>query len=253
MNTRRITTILVDDEFAAIASLEQLLAKYPEIAVINTSTNPKSSLDYIIQNQPDVVFLDVQMPEMSGFEVIEALDREGVHPVIIFVTAYDHYAIEAIHHAAFDYLLKPVDEKELARVINRLLQDATKKDNVNMFRSLLGKINPVKRIKLSTTGGFILLNTSDIIYIEADWNYSDIYLADGSKQLVTTNVGSLEKILPVQDFHKINRSIIINLNYLAKVNRLKRLAILETAGKEFKFKIPLLNIRKLENRLENNL
>ena len=250
MAYRIFNTIIIDDEIAAIAELEERLSAFREIKVLAQFTNPSKVVTEILRLQPEVIFLDVQMPEMSGFEVVEALDQAGFHPSIIFVTAFDKYAIEAIHHAAFDFLLKPATEEELARVIHRLTNTTVPTDNESMIKTLLEKVNPKKRIKLSTSGGFVLLNTSHILYVEADWNYSDIYFDETTKHMVTVNIGALEKMLPESDFCRIGRSIIININYLTRVNRLKRLAILNKNGKEYSFKIPLLNIRKLEARLD---
>jgi len=250
MKSRIFDTIIVDDEPAAIIMLENVLLSHSEINVIGHFTDPGEALSEIIRLKPDVVFLDIVMPKLSGFDLIEALDLARIHPVIIFVTGFDSYAIDAIHHAAFDYLLKPVGEDELERVIHRLLHNPPSEINEILFKTLLEKINPKGRIKIPTTGGFIVVDFSDILYLEADWNYADIYFDETTKHLVTTNIGELEKTLPEKDFCRISRSIIVNINYLTKVNRLKRLAILKKDGKEYPFKIPLLNIRKLEARLD---
>lgn len=242
--------MLVDDEPDATRELMKGLSAFREIEVISHFNDPVQAVKEIIKAPPEVLFLDVQMPGMTGFDVVEFLDQVGVHPVAIFVTAFDKYAIEAIHHAAFDYLQKPVEKDELARVVNRLKNTPVETDNREMFKTLLEKVNPKKRIKLSTTGGFVLVNTSDILYVEADWNYSDIHFDETSKHMVTINIGALEKMLPETDFCRISRSIIVNVNFLTKVNRLKRTAFLQKDGKEYTFKIPLLNIRKLEARLD---
>jgi DNA-binding LytR/AlgR family response regulator len=242
--------MLVDDEPGATRELIKGLSDFREIEVIAQFNDPVQAVKEIIKAPPDVLFLDVQMPGMTGFDVVEFLDHAGVHPVVIFITGFDKYAIEAIRHAAFDYLLKPVEKNELSRVVNRLIHTPVETDNREMFKTLLEKVNPKKRIKLSTSGGFVLLNTSDILYVEADWNYSDIYFDETTKHMVTVNIGALEKMLPESDFCRISRSIIVNMNYLTRVNRLKRLACLKKDGKEYSFKIPLLNIRKLEARLE---
>jgi two-component system LytT family response regulator len=123
-------------------------------------------------------------------------------------------------------------------------------DNEAQFELLFERLNPSKRIKLPTTGGFIMVHKDDILYVEADWNYADIFYTNGEKTMVSSNLGTIEKILPASDFCRISRSIIINLNYLQGVNRLKREAILLKDGKKYVFKIPILNIRKLEAKLD---
>jgi len=250
MKSRIFKTMLVDDEPDATRELIEGLSAFREIEVIAHFNDPVQAVKEIVKVPPDVLFLDVQMPGMTGFDVVETLDMAGVHPVVIFVTAFDKYAIEAIRHAAFDYLLKPVEKDELARVVNRLIHTPVDVDNREMFKTLLEIVNQKKKIKLSTSGGFVLVDTEDILYVEADWNYSDIFFDETTKHMVTINLGALEKMLPEADFCRISRSILINVNYLTKVNRLKRLAYLQKDGKEYTFKIPLLNIRKLETRLE---
>ena len=250
MNKQHFNTFLVDDEPEVMADLRDKLKDFREVQVLGYCSKPQDATGEILRLQPDVVFLDIQMPAMNGFEVMESLDQSGFHPLVVFVTAFEKYAIEALHHTAFDYLLKPVDKSELARVIHKLHNTAANVDNQKMFKELIDKVNPKDRIKLATTGGFILLPAADILYIEADWNYADIYINDTTKHLVTINIGALEKMLPPAGFCRISRSIIINVNYLTRVNRIKRMAFLMKDGKEYTFKIPLLNIRKLEAKLE---
>jgi len=250
MNTRKFEAIIVDDEPAAISTLENALLAYPELNILAHFTNPEEAFTAICRQHPDIVFLDIDMPGMTGIELLDQLHQAGLHPITAFVTAFDKYAIEAIHRSAFDYLVKPINPTELEKVIIKFLNQPSQPVHEDRIKILLERFNPAKRIKIPTTGGFIVVDFSDILYVEADWNYADIYFDESTKHLVTTNIGKLEKILPETDFCRISRSIIVNINYLTKVNRLKRLAILKKDGKEYPFKIPLLNIRKLEARLD---
>ena len=113
-------TILVDDEQFALNRLKSLLNLFPEIEVVADFTIPKIAIREIIKRQPDIIFIDVEMPEMTGFDLVKSLKKSGLKTKIVFVTAYDHYAIKAIKQAAFDYLVKPVDIDELKECIARL-------------------------------------------------------------------------------------------------------------------------------------
>jgi two-component system, LytTR family, response regulator len=140
-------------------------------------SNPKEAVAFILDNKPDLIFLDIQMPGMNGFDVIKALKEEHVSPAVIFVTAYDRFAIDAIKLAAFDYLLKPIDTKELERCLDRYFSVVASEEQATRYVNLLESMNPDRKVKFSTAGGFLMINMNDILYIQADWNYAKIYLS----------------------------------------------------------------------------
>ncbi len=244
-----IRVILVDDEIQSVNNLMTLLAGFTDIRVTGTVTNPQHAVAMILDQCPDLLFLDVQMPGKDGFEIVRELHENKCNPGIIFVTAFNQYAIDAIRSSAFDYLLKPVDPGELEAAISRFIK-TRETDSENRYESLLDKIPPHGKIKFNTNSGFILLRPEEIIYIKADWNYSEIFLDNERQELVTTNLGSLEKLLPTGFFYRVSRSTIINLTYLSKVNRKKRTVLLLKNGLEYPVRVPLLNIRKMERQLE---
>ena len=253
-----IRSIIIDDEISAINNLEKLLSDFPEIENIVNVTDPVNALETINSLDPDLIFLDIQMPGKDGFELIRELKQNNLTPEIIFITAHDEYAIRAIRHSAFDYILKPVDKKELENAINRFLESRSQRSSKEKekvlnekFEALISRVSSHQKLKFATGSGFLLIDPKDILYILADWNYSEIHFDDSKHELITQNLGAIEKILPSSLFYRISRSIIINIGYLSKVNRKKRVAILIKDGKEYPFKIPLLNIRKLERFLEN--
>jgi two-component system, LytTR family, response regulator len=245
MHNRQIRAIIVDDEEKAINNLETLLKNFPQVQIIDKSTDPEKALGKILFHKPDLLFMDIEMPGKTGFEIVTEVYRCGLKPDIIFVTAYDRFAITAIRYAAFDYLLKPVSHEELKNALDRLMEKTNETDKDDQIKMLIEKTSKHK-IKFANAGGFILINPEDIIYIEADWNYSDIYLSKDIKEVVSMNIGSVEELLPKEDFFRINRSIIINVNYLARVIRKKLTAVLIKEGQEYLFKIPILKIRGLE-------
>ena len=247
---KTLRTILVDDEPSAIANLTALLDVHPEIRVIETISDANLAVDSILAKKPDLLFLDIQMPGKSGFEIAKELHDSGDPPTIIFATGFDQFAIEAIRHAAFDFLVKPVNPDELKQAIDRLYLAPSKTVQMEQFTRLIERTLSKPKIKISNTGGFSLISPADVIYIQADWNYSELFFDHGRSELATMNIGSLEESLPEKDFFRISRSIIINVTYLKKVSRKKRQALLVKDGQEFTFTIPLLNIRKLERFLE---
>jgi len=250
MNNPIFSTILIDDEIQAISNLERLLIFYPQIKIVDKFTDPVESVPIIIESNPDLVFIDIQMPGKDGFEIVNELTRAGCKPAIIFVTAFDNYAIEAIRYAAFDYLVKPVNPEELKHSIKRLQLENRERNRDEQIKKLLDRTLNKPKIKFSTTGGFTLVNPEEIIYIKADWNYAEIFFRSDKSEMVSINLGALQEILPKNNFFRISRSVIINVSFLIKVSRKKRLAFLIKDEVEYTFKIPLMNIRKLERFLE---
>jgi two-component system, LytTR family, response regulator len=241
-----IQIIIVDDEQDALTNLQHLLESFSQVQILAKISNPETAVAKISELKPDIIFLDIEMPIKSGFAILCDLYQSDIKPEAIFVTAFDKYAIEAIRHAAFDFLVKPVNMEDLKNAIDRYSKKKKETNKDGQIKRLLDSLNKPDKIKINTTGGFTLIRPEDIIYIEADWNYSDIYFGRENIQIVTTNIGELQFLLPMIDFFRLTRSIIINVKYLTKVNRKKRLAILIKEGEEYCFKVPLLNIRKLE-------
>ena len=244
-NIKVAKTIIVDDEAAAADELEQMLAGYSRLRLIAKINDAKNALEAIIRMKPDLVFLDIQMPLMSGFDMLDALNQTGIKPFVIFVTAFDRFAIQAIRASAFDYLLKPVDKEELALSVERFMVRFSQQEREVSYTAILEQLSG-KKLRFNTTGGFVLIDPRDIIYIKADWNFSEIHLSQEKHETVAMNLGSVEEMLPQGCFARINRSVIINLTYLERVQRGKRLCVLKKDGITYNFRIPILRIRYLE-------
>lgn len=203
---QKITSIIIDDEPTAIENLEILLASNESVNILKTFTSPEKALDWLIENQPDLIFLDVEMSAMTGFEFLDELEKNQIPPKIIFTTAYDAYALNAIKKSAFDYLLKPVSRKELAQSLRKLK------------KQIISHQECAPALKFKTRRGFVLLRTDDIFYVEADGNYCKIHKTNGSLELITLQIGKLTDLLPERDFTRISRKHIINCKYVAKVD-----------------------------------
>ncbi|MDX9941847.1 MAG: LytTR family DNA-binding domain-containing protein [Bacteroidales bacterium] len=244
-----VTAAIVDDEFHFIEEMKKLLAYEPGIEVVATEHDPGQAVEQILQTKPDLVFLDIQMPVINGFEVIRDLKEASFEPSVIFVTAYDTFAIQAIKSAAFDYLLKPIEKRELQKSIQRFFDYHAREERSAKYLNLLDTVDYQRKIKLACAGGFLMMNLADIIYIQADWNYAKVYTGPDTYETVTMNLGALENLLPDKGFMRINRSNIINLSYLTRVRRLARKCFLMKDGHEYEFCIPITRIRELEKRL----
>jgi DNA-binding LytR/AlgR family response regulator len=201
-----LRAVLVDDEQLARDELGYLLGRVGGVEVIGQAGNGLEALTTIDRLQPDVVFLDVQMPGLTGFEVARRLVDEGADAHIIFVTAFDQHAIEAFEVNAVDYLLKPVDPARLARVLDRL-RERTRDTTA-----------PVEKVPVVAGGGTELLDYDQIHYAQADGDYSRVHTYDRS-YLCTASLGELEEKLPGGRFARIHRSYIVNLAKVAGVRR----------------------------------
>lgn len=240
---------MVDDEFHCLANLSEMIRQSPAFINIYECNNPLNAKEYLLKLKPELIFLDIQMPEMSGFELLKALNNKGFYPWVIFVTAFDYYAIEAIKNAAFDYLLKPVCANELEQTLERFIHAYSQKNEKPDLMPLMEALDTNRKIRMNNSGGFILFNPDDILYIEADWNYSRIFTNTDKSELITQNLGAIENLLPKNSFIRINRSVIINIKYLYGIKRISRKCILNKDGKEYVFSIPIGRIRDLEKML----
>lgn len=230
MTNNSIRTIVIDDEKEARAVLLNLFKNIPDIEVVAEKSTGSEGLDAILDLNPGLVFIDIQMPGMSGIEVVKKLAELQVKTTIVFVTAYDHYAIQAIKLAAFDFLMKPVDPDELQEVIRKFQSKKLQLQHNSRFDDLLSQLNHENRIRLNTRCGYILVDPSEIIYIQADGNYSEIVFSLSKKELVTLNLGTIEKLMPAGRFIRASRSSLLNIACLRKVDRKSRECELEHKG-----------------------
>ncbi len=203
----------------------------------------------ILEQVPDVLFLDVEMPGKTGFDLVGEIRKLGINPCIIFQTAFDKYAIEAIKHAAFDYLLKQIDKEELLQSPAKFKASNHNHQFEDQVARLIRHIDPNRKIRLNSKNGFILVDPDDIYYCQSDWNYTDIYYGDNQKITLSMTLGSVQDLLPEHSFFRISRSTIINLKFLTEVSRQDRTCILNISGKPVSFKINREHIAELEERL----
>ena len=212
-----IRAIIVDDEELARASLKLSLQKFQQISVINECSNGFEAVKSIKEFKPDVVFLDIQMPKLNGFDVVELLADEA--PQIIFVTAFDEYAIKAFDANALDYLLKPVNPDRLKIAIKRLEEKISieaKPDFKNAVNEIVQKNLPLQRILIKENTKVHVIPVNEIIYIEAQDDYVLIQTLDKS-YLKNERLANLEAELDSQVFIRIHRSFLVNIDYINRI------------------------------------
>ena len=217
--------LIIDDESKSRKSLLQKLKDYcPEIEVVGEAANGEEGLSAIRIHQPDVLFLDIEMPKMNGLQMLEQLGAfEGA---IIFTTAYNEFAIRAFKFSAFDYLLKPIDIQELKATIDRLAvklntsAKAEKKPAEEQLSVLLEQLKSgseiPKRIAVHTQEALHFFDPDEILRLEANSNYTFLHFVNGSKLLASKTLKEFEDLLPQKQFFRVHHSTIINLNYVRK-------------------------------------
>lgn len=212
-----IRAIIIDDEQDARDGLKLIVEKFcPEVAIIALCESPEIGIEKIQKLQPNLVFLDIQMPQLSGFDLLEKI--EIINFEVIFVTAYDKYAIKAIKFSALDYLLKPVEVDDLVRAVQRVKDKQHNK--TSHFKSLLNNVKQnsqkIDRLAIPSNNEIILQKVADIVYCEADSNYTILHLADDKKITVSKTLKEFENILPETDFCRIHHATLVNLNHVTK-------------------------------------
>jgi two-component system LytT family response regulator len=217
-----IRAILIDDEVHCLDTLNMLVSDFcPEVQVIEQCVSPKKGLEAINKNQPDLVFLDIEMPMMNGFELLEQFKE--IPFSVIFTTSYDQYAIKAIRFSALDYLLKPVDPKELVTAVHKVQSHKTP-PSAEQFRMLMDQIQHKEtgftKIAVPTFDGFELIPVEQVIRCEADDNYTHVFLKTKNKVTACRTLKEMEEQL--QDFSffvRVHHSWIVNLNEVTKYVR----------------------------------
>jgi len=217
----QLKAILVDDELPSLQNLQQKLEEFcPDIQVIETAQKPEEAIRLIEFHQPDVIFLDIEMPRMNGFKMLEEIKEKKFD--IVFITAYNHYAIDAIRISAFDYLVKPVAVKDLQNCVNRLINTRSSQipEKLDVLRQNLSNSRSQNdKITIVTNEGVDFYEIQQIIRVESSSNYSKIHFKDGKVLLVTKLLKDFEEILTPYRFYRIHNSHLINLSYIKKYLR----------------------------------
>jgi two-component system, LytTR family, response regulator len=213
-----LKAILIDDELSSLQNLQQKLKEFcPDMEVLATAQRPETAIILIEQHKPDVIFLDIEMPRMNGFRMLDEI--ENINFEIIFTTAYNHYAVDAIRISAFDYLTKPIAIKDLQNAVERLAKQRQiqTKEKLGVLKNSIGASKSQdEKIAIPTGDGLEFISINTILHIESSSNYSKIYLQNGKNILVTKLLKDFEDMLLPYRFYRIHNSHLINLKYIEK-------------------------------------
>lgn len=220
----KINALIIDDEVNGAESLQRLIELVnTDVNIISLCHSGKAGIEKIKLLSPDVIFLDVDMPGMSGFEMLDKIENKNFE--IIFTTAYDEYAIKAFRVNAIDYLLKPIDSDDLINAIQKVKKRLEKIEESPLLKieELLKALKPDKTVKdrlpINTNDGIIFVPYEDVQYLIASSNYTDIFLDNGKKYTATKTLKDFEDTLPETIFYRIHNAHMINIKHVAKYVR----------------------------------
>lgn len=230
----RLKAVIVDDEADAVNFIKSIICDHlTQVEVVGFAHSAKEGVKVVEETHPDIVFLDVEMPHGNGFTLLENIPEKTFD--VIFVTAFNHYAIQAIKFSAVDYILKPINITEfiaaVEKVIHKRLDATYKTQNYNMLFENLRSALPGK-LAIPTAEGMEYLNTREIVRVEADRSYSWFFLVDGRKILVSRNLKEYHELLAERNFFRPHNSHLINLEFVKKFIRHEGGTILLTDGSE---------------------
>jgi two-component system LytT family response regulator len=213
-----ITAIIVDDETKGRLALREKLSAYcPQIKIQAEAANGMDALEMIKIYSPKLIFLDIDMPKMNGFEMLNQVPEKNFH--VIFTTAYDQYAIKAIKYAAFDYLLKPIDIEELKTAVSKVDAEENKQTRRQvelLYQNILHPKKNLQKLAIPTLEGLLFYEIGDIIYLEANSNYTNIHFSNKTKITASKTLKEFEDLLPEDVFFRTHHSYIINLSYIKR-------------------------------------
>lgn len=220
--SRKIKTVIIDDEHDAVNFINSIICEYcPGLEVTGKAYDVSEGVEVVKEVKPDLVFLDVEMPHGSGFDLLSHFPEKEFD--VIFITAFNHYAIKAIKYSAVDYILKPINVSEFIEAVNKVMQKRTSsifRGNENI-KALLENLRTAvpSRLAIPTSEGMEYLNPKEIIRIEADRSYSWFYLTGDRKILVSKNLKEFQDLLSDRHFFRPHNSHLINLRYVKKYIR----------------------------------
>lgn len=210
--------MIIDDEPLARSVVESYLSDFPEVEIVAQCGNGFEGLKAIEKHQPDLVFLDIQMPKINGFEMLELIDEP---PAVIFTTAFDEYAIQAFEASAIDYLLKPFAKDRFEKALNKWLESNPSEEKEKFQQLTASRSDEHLRIVVKDGGEIKIIPTAEVLYIEAYDDYVKIHTQEGY-HLKKKTMGHYEKALPQHLFMRIHRSYIINIDALSKIESFEK-------------------------------
>jgi two-component system LytT family response regulator len=238
----QLQAVIVDDEQDSVKLLQLMLQRHcPDIDCISAFTNSQDALSFLKLNRPKLLFLDIEMPLLNGFELLKQL--MPIDFSVIFVTAYHNYAIKAFRYSALDYLVKPVEPEELIAAVSKVQSRplVPLNEQLAISHQVLVNKKTVNRVAIPSATGISFFNFDEIMYIEADNNYSRLHMNDGSRQIVSKTMKDIQAIFETSHFMRVHRQYMVNLNKVKSFHKTDSIIVMENNTE-----LPIARINKEE-------
>lgn len=245
---REIKAIVIDDEVNSRDILAHLLRLDGGVTLLAKCQDLKQAMEAIATFSPDMIFLDIEMPGGSGFELLEQLGKTDNSPAIVFVTAYNQYAIKAIKFAAFDYLLKPIDLDDLNQTLQRFREFAENRQVKVKPDVSLTAAPSFQKLKFNMRNGIIFIDPDEIVWCEASGSYTVLHFHTRKDEMVSVSLKDVEFMLDGLSFFRVSRSAIINLKYLSRIDRRSKTCYIQKSDKIFEVQGTPAQLKILESR-----
>ncbi|MGR3810476.1 LytR/AlgR family response regulator transcription factor [Jiulongibacter sp. NS-SX5] len=217
------TCIIIDDEKRNVETLKTIIENFltQELKLLGYAYDVPTGYDMIVEHKPEILFLDIEMPHQNGFDLLEKFDQIDFE--VIFTTGFDQYALTAIKFNALDYLLKPINIKELQDAVKKAKKRIDSNQSSLKIKNMLNNMSNTDRsdnkIPLPMLNGFEMVKVGDIVYCKADQDYTHIYLANGKSTLVSKSIKYYEELLTEYNFYRLHHSYIVNKNHIREIQK----------------------------------
>lgn len=246
MENIEISAVIIDDDIEAIDLLELYLRGFPKIKLVGKSTDAVSGIELISEEVPDLIFLDIDMPGMTGLELAELLKNERVRSEIVFTTAFQDYAYKALGVEPLDFLTKPFSADDLEIVISKYIGKSERKAREQKLNKFFQSQLTLPKISISSSTGVLVIDPREVVMIRSSAYKCVIYLQDGTIEDVNKGLSKLMAMLDSPNLFTINRATVVNLNYLQRIDKKKKVCYISFNGTVCEEYIPKSNIASFE-------
>jgi len=241
MPNHSLSALIIDDEKDSCILLVDLLKQFPEIETTSYFTDPHEGMAYLKKDIPDVLFLDMNMPGLNGSEMLQLIEKENIHVHVIIITAFEKTIVKAARYSMIDYILKPISIDDLEQSLKKFWLHKKQHSTLNPISEFNKTMCNKIRIPNSFEELFFL--PEEIYYLEADGNYTNI-ITDNKTITSSFHLGRIQKLLPPNIFFRISRKVIINYSYLNKIDKKRKICVLNISDKEIQIPYSKLSIMK---------
>ncbi|MFP4287934.1 MAG: LytR/AlgR family response regulator transcription factor [Bacteroidales bacterium] len=241
-----IKVFLIDDEPHSINLVRSILENHSDVKIVGVESNPDEVISHVRFTRPDLIVCDIEMPGITGVDLVKQLRDLNYSTDVIFLTAHKNYALDAYKIHPFDYILKPVDPFEIYDSINRWQKMRIQKSATSGHHLINNTVEAYEKLRFNNMNGFILVKPDDILYCEAKGNYTLLNLISENSEMISQNLGTLEEKLSKYRFFRLNRSFLVNLQYIVEVDKKKKLCRLKHEELMIDLPVSIKRVRELE-------